>query len=151
MMKKILIIFGLIIVLVLVAFADKNIQENRPATTNEEPEETLLETLVVKHQYKDGKHIFVGEVELPRPCLAYSASIVDTDNEKEKEILLSFSDPEGEPVCDESFRNAPYRVTYIGPEDLTFKAFVGGQEYRLNAFEIPLDQNIDDFEIFMKG
>jgi len=149
-MKKIITIGVLIIVLLLIAFLGGKVQEKVvPKDVVPEEEEMITETLVVKHQYQNGKHVFVGEVELPSTCYSYNAYIKASDDENTK-ILQIDRTTEGE-VCGERFEIATYKVVYEGPEDLRFRAFINDQEYRLNAFDIPLDQNIDDFQIFLKG
>ena len=63
-MKKIITIGVLIIVLLLIAFLGGKVQEKVvPKDVVPEEEEMITETLVVKHQYQNGKHVFVNS-----PC-----------------------------------------------------------------------------------
>jgi hypothetical protein len=151
--KKFTIIVVLIILLGVFAFVDQKIKQNKPAPENNQTEETEDEfqlPLAIKHQYKDGKHVFVGDIELPNPCYNYNAQITDSDNPSVKNIEITY-EPNGEEACTQVITTANYRVAYEGDEDLEFKAFVNGAETPLNIFEIPPQVDIEQFELFIKG
>jgi len=150
MWKRIIIIVALIVLILVVVFVNKSINTTVVDTSLPQTEEnSLLETLVVKHQYKDGEHVFIGDIDLPTPCYSYNAFIQDTEDPNKKILKVETKDS-GE-VCAEVITTATFRVSYKGAEDLTFTAFVNDKEYRLNSFEIPKTVDIDEFEIFIKG
>jgi hypothetical protein len=98
-MKKFAIIIGALLILLLVAafYVIVNKEKIVDDTTNieinneevVEVDESNLRSLVVKHQYKDGKHIFMGDVEVPTPCHSLTASISDTSNPDLKRINIT--------------------------------------------------------------
>lgn len=151
MRKKITAIIVLIILVVIIGYFSKKDSERMEMQMNEQGNESeFSEPLAVKYQYKDGQHVFVGDLELPNPCYSYNAEITDSENSNTKNLMINYS-PTGDEMCTQVITNVTYRASYIGPEDLQFKAFLNGEEKRLNAFEVPLDVNIDDFELFIKG
>lgn len=154
MWKKITTIIILIVVIVVIVvigfFSNKDPKVNESQNNQEEEQSDFLETLTVKYQYKDGVHTFVGNLELPNPCYTYNAEITDTEDPDTKNLMVTYVETEDE-ICAQVITNATYRVSYTGPQDLNFKAFVNGEERRLNPFEIPDDMDIDDFELFIKG
>jgi hypothetical protein len=152
MWKNIIIIVVLILLIAGIVAATKSLKP--PVTNDSNTEETEAteptQTLVVKHQYKDGQHVFIGDIDLPTTCHTYNAVIQDSEYEGIKELRVDYS-PSSEESCKEVITPVTFRVAYEGSEDLTFVSFVNGEEWRLNAFEVAPEIDIDQFEIFIKG
>lgn len=154
MTKKIVIIIVLIVLLGGFAFfVDKRNTENLNRQNLEQTEEESEFTvpLAVKYQYRDGVHTFVGDIELPSNCYNYNAVIEDGEDDSTKNLAIDYERNKDVEVCAQVITTANYRISYEGPEDLKFKAFVNGEARRLNIFEIPEGENIDEFELFIKG
>lgn len=149
MWKKIIIIVVLVLLILVAVFFSRNVQKiEAPVVTDQE--EQITESIDVKHQYKDGSHLFVGSLELPNPCYTYNTVIEDTENPKEKILRIKLEE-KTDKACIQVVTTANFEVSHKGEQDITFKAFVNDQEYRLNLFEIPADVDIKNFEIYMKG
>lgn len=152
MWKRIIIIAVLIGALVTLSLLfDKYTNKvEAPDFTEEEQIDENIIPLTVRHQYKDGAHTFVGDLELPSPCHAYNAFIEDGEKENIKNIIVEITEPKEE-VCAQVITNVTFRVSVEGSEDLQFKAFVNGEARRLNIFDLEPEVDIDQFELFIKG
>jgi hypothetical protein len=158
-MKKFAIIIGALLILLLVAafYVIVNKEKIVDDTTNieinneevVEVDESNLRSLVVKHQYKDGKHIFMGDVEVPTPCHSLTASISDTSNPDLKRINITIGAEEG--MCAQVITTKTFKVEYEGAEELKFEAYIGDERMRLNRFDVAPEVDIDEFELFIKG
>jgi hypothetical protein len=160
-MKKFAIIIGALL-LILLAFAtyvlinkDKISEVPVDEVTNEDQleviDESNLKSLVVKHQYKDGKHIFMGDVETGTPCYDISAIVEDTQASTTKNIKITTTNNQGENDCTQVIDTKTFKVEYEGSVDLKFIATLNGERMRLNRFDLAPEVNIDEFELFIKG
>ena len=105
------------------------------------------ETLNVKYQFKDGKHVYVGSVLLPTPCHILKAEAGTKPGVNE--IIITTTD--SQEVCAQVITERLFRVeTDFKPEDV-FIPTLNGEVVNFNIFEIPADQNINDIQIFIKG
>ena len=138
MTKKIIIIFVLIIVLLgIIYFSNVFINKKDSDAQFEQVNnsEKIIRTLDIKHQYQDGIHIFVGNLELPTSCHSFNVFIEEGEVE-EKNLIIETVAPEKEEFCAQAISNKTYRAVYEGDEDLVFRAFVNGEEFGLNIFEM---------------
>lgn len=137
------VLLAIIIVGVLVIKAQKReVAEN----TNQEQQEYFEKTIDVKHQYKNGKHIFAGTVEVPTPCYQVEATITPGDI---AELNLVTKDTGG--ICAQVITDANFYVEFEGKQDQLFKGRLDGEPVNLNTFEVDADLDINDINIFMKG
>lgn len=143
--KKITIILALLVILVLAVFIDskfgskKQIQEEQPV----QEEEEFATPLVVKHQYKDGKHIFMGDIETPTPCYELETSVDG--------LSVNINSKQTSEVCAEVIDTKTFRVEIEAPENAEFKFYVNGELRRLNSFDLAPNVDIEQFELFIKG
>ncbi len=146
--KKIISIF-IIALLVLAALCFLSLKANKNNLSEVEipqDQEVFERTIDVKHQYKDGKHIFAGTLEVPTPCHFVEATI----NEGEvSELNLEVKDS-GE-ICAQVISQANFYVEHEGPENMLFVGRLNGEMVNLNQFHIDSDIDINDVDIFMKG
>lgn len=103
-------------------------------------------TITTKYQYKDGQHIFVGNLKLPTPCHTYNAEVVQKDGAAEIRVTTE----EGG-VCVQQITERLFKVSFEGEQGDNIFATLNGETVNLNIFEIPEDEDIDDIEIFIKG
>jgi hypothetical protein len=150
--KNLIVSLVVIVVIIIIAslVSRNNNVENPTERDNANIEETEKETLNVKHQYKDGEHVFVGTLQLPTPCHSYNAEVVETENGPE--IKITITEPAQDQVCAQVISEKDFKVTYKSDNpDLEFKYFVNGTEVNFNLFEVSPEENIDTFELFIKG
>lgn len=103
-------------------------------------------TLDVKYQFKDGTHVFMGEVESPTPCHQVSAQIFPGEI---AELNIEIKDSGN--ICAQVVTNIPYKVSFSAPENQKFSAKLNGQPVNLNLFKVDPDLDINSVEIFIKG
>jgi cbb3-type cytochrome oxidase subunit 3 len=120
-------------------------QERDQAITNEIQRPSI--TLNAKHQFKNGRHVFVGSVELPNPCNKITTDVIKESNE----TVISVDYVSNEQICAEVITEKEFRISFEGTADETIIAKLNGELVNLNLFEIPLDKNIDEVEIYNKG
>ena len=122
------------------------IQDERQNAIQQEVQKPT-ETLNVKYQFKDGKHVYVGSVLLPTPCHALKSEVGTKPGVNEIIITTIVS----QEVCAQVMTERLFRVeTNFKPED-EFVPTLNGEAVNFNIFEIPADQNINDIQIPVKG
>ncbi len=110
-----------------------------------------LEIMTVNHQYLDGTHTIVGTLSLPTPCHSYNATtntVGDTT-----EVYLEILEPsnDSDTVCAQVITDVTFRVEFEAPENQKISGFLNGKAVILNLFSIPEGENIDDYEMMIKG
>jgi len=149
----------IIVIIILVALASVAVYSNYKANTVTVPterEDTIKNsierpdtTIDVKHQYKDGTHVYLGTFKTPTPCHSYNAEIISEGTEKI--ISLSYSEPTSDQICAQVITEREFMVSFDGDENESVIARLNGDLVNLNLFEVPNSQNIEDFQIFIKG
>lgn len=127
-----------------------------PPVTNEQtntdiniPEEEM-KIITVKHGYKEGRHIYAGEIIMPTPCDALEWKI-NEDKSTESEKLAEFISVNKSEVCAQIITAARFKIEFESREETKLKATLDGVPVKLNVIEVGPDENLDDFEIFIKG
>jgi hypothetical protein len=137
------VLLALLIVGVLV-IRGKNTQEY--TNTNKISEEMYDRTIDLKHQYKNGKHIFAGTIEVPTPCYQVALNVTPGDIAE-----LNFETKDSGGVCAQVITDASFYVEFEGPENQLFIGKLNGEPINLNQFEIGADMDINTVDIFLKG
>ncbi len=124
--------------------------ESQPQTTTQNvPQDTQLITAL--HQYKNGKHIVAGQVDLPTPCHILSKNVSMTDTTP-KQVTIAFTSTSNDAdVCAQVITPARFKVEFMAPEDAVISATWNGVPVRLNLVPAGPDQNLENFEIYIKG
>lgn len=147
------------VVIILAAMTSVAIYSNYKANNidngNTEREDAIEETYLrpevtinAKHQYKDGVHTYIGTFETPTPCHTYNAEV----NLGENGYVIDIThEPSEDELCAQVLTERMFRVSFEADEETDAIATINGELVNLNVFEVPADQNIDDFEIFTKG
>ena len=123
---------------------------NEPA--EEKPELTVTQKTVVtaKHAYQNGEHIIAGEIPLPTPChILESAGSVSADK-KQVFVALMSSIKTGE-TCAEVITPARFKLNVKADQRAKITATLNGQEVTLNLIEAGPNENLDNFELYIKG
>jgi hypothetical protein len=128
----------------LVSRNDSNIVE-QPAAGSD----YYVSVVQVKHQYKDGEHTYAGAIDLPNACDNLDSDIEKT-GDASATINLSTT-MNTEEMCAQAVTSRNFRVQVDGPMSFTVKGMLNGKPVELNIFEVPANQDIDLFEINIKG
>lgn len=101
-----------------------------------------------RHQYKNGKHIYAGVIDLPTPCHTVSVEAVSTGAGK---YTLKFTTKTTDEVCAQVITPRPFRVEFAAPKNITVGATVNGKNVTLNVLEVREGEDIDRVQFNDKG
>lgn len=123
---------------------------NAPAEKPAQVMVTEKTVVTAKHAYRDGAHIVAGEVPLPTPChILESSATVSGDK---KHILIALlSSTKTEEMCAQVITPSRFKVSARAPKDAQISATLNGQEITLNLIEAGPSENLDNFELYIKG
>ncbi len=153
-MKNTIIGIVSLLILLVVCFYGYEFVFKKPLVESptETQEDLFAPVMDVKMQTKDGMYTFVGEVELPTPCHTIDASI-SPSNSSTYGIMVKTVSPKEGVMCAQVMTTRAFKAStpIVAGEQPTFKLFIDGTEYKMNAFEIPEDANIDTYKLQIKG
>jgi hypothetical protein len=119
---------------------------NQPAQVTITPKTVIT----AKHAYQAGAHIVAGEVPLPTKCDILESSAIASPDKKQVLIQLVSSVKSGE-SCPSDITPARFKVTVKATKDAKLSATLNGQEVTLNLIEAGPNDNLDNFELYIKG
>jgi hypothetical protein len=103
----------------------------------------------VKHQFKNGEHTYVGSLDLPNACYRLDSSITKTNDASA--IINLMTAMNTEEACAQTVTTRTFRLQVDGAMNLSVTGLLNGKAVDLNMFEVPAGQDIDLFEINIKG
>jgi hypothetical protein len=110
----------------------------------------LAMTINTKHQYKNGMHTLVGEMDMPTPCHLLE-SIATKDAVQPNKFAIAFTSTFKGEQCAQVVTPMRFKVSFEGPKDIELSATLDGKKVLFNLFEVKPEENIDTFEIYIKG
>jgi hypothetical protein len=122
-------------------------------TSQDVPEKSFKPDLVtVKHQFKDDTHTFVGSVDMPTPCdLLTTEGVAQVREPRADLITLQFTVVNEADVCAQVITPARFKMTVGAGEDAEFEALWDGAPVQLNVIDVAPGEDIDAFEVYIKG
>jgi len=123
---------------------------NTPA---EEPKDVVITpktVITAKRAYQSGTHTIAGEIPMPTPCHVLAASATST-NDGTKAFIEFTSSMSGAEMCAQVITPARFKVSVKANKDAEISATLNGQEVVLNLIEAGPNENLDDFELYIKG
>ena len=108
------------------------------------------EAITAKHQFKNGMHIIAGEVDLPTPChlLTTTAQIAESYPEQ---VTINFTTKESGEVCAQVITPNRFKIEFTASENAVIKARWNGQPVELNLIPAGANEDLTNFEIYIKG
>lgn len=128
--------------------------DNSQATTTDDMggEENRI---TAQHQYNEdeGTHIVAGEIDLPTPCHLLEHEVEMTGEGDTQEAIIHFESrvEDTDEVCAQVITPQRFKVTFEAPEDVEISATHNGEDTTLNLVPVPEGENLEEFEVFMKG
>lgn len=119
----------------------------QPASTSLLSEKTVV---TAKHAYRNGAHIIAGEIPLPTPCHILESAGTASADKRNVFIELVSSVKTGE-VCAQTITPARFKVSVKANKDASISATLNGKEVTLNLIEAGPNENLDNFELYIKG
>lgn len=124
--------------------------ENIPAEERKDVVVTPKTVVTAKHAYRNGQHIIAGEIPLPTPCHLLESS-VSVSADKQTVILTLVSSVKTGEICAQVITPARFKVTAKADRSATIVATLNGQDVTLNLIEAGPNEDLDDFDLYMKG
>ena len=153
-------IAGLVIVSLQKLTLDSSVPQAETSSTTEwanapaeKPSDILLSTKTIinaKHAYQDGKHIIAGEVPLPTACHILESNATALANKKQVLVTLNSSIKSGE-TCPPQVISARFKLIVEANKDAKIVTTLNGQEVTLNLIEAGPNENLDNFDLYIKG
>ncbi len=126
--------------------ASTTLWENAPAEVVVTPQTVIT----AKHAYQNGTHIVAGEVPLPSPCDILEANAVASSDKKQVLIQFNSAIKTGE-KCSPEVTPARFKVNVKAERSAVLTATLNGNPVTLNLIEAGPNENLDDFELYIKG
>lgn len=151
-----IIIAIIIIILIGVGFYYSSKKRGTQAPTTEEQIQLNeggtgkyeITSINAKHQYKNGKHIYTGVINLPSPCHTVEVKAVPMGGNK---YTLEFTTKTTDEACAQVITQKTWRVEFAAPKNITVDATLDGRNITINVFEVKEGQDIDTVEFNEKG
>jgi len=117
------------------------------------PEEGYIPQIIqAKHQFKEGIHTIAGEVDLPTPCyLLETDSFVEVREPAEDRATVLFTTVNESDICAQVITPVRFKEVFGAGEDAEIVATWNGKPVHLNLIEVSPDEDLDLFELFIKG
>lgn len=119
---------------------------NGQNTVSEEP----IQTITAKHQFKNGKHIIAGEVNLPTPChlLVWNVRV---EKSLPEQVTTAFNSSSQADTCAQVITSARFKIEFNASENAIIRASWNDKPTTLNLVPVSAGENIENFEVFIKG
>lgn len=127
--------------------AENGNNQNNATTTEEE---TTAMLITAKHQFKDGKHIVAGEVNLPTPCHSLTSDIQIAKSNPEQ-VTIKFTSASQAEFCAQVITPERFKIEFEASGNAVIKATWNGADANLNLVPVAPGEDIENFEVFIKG
>jgi hypothetical protein len=118
-------------------------------TVQEEPQH---ETVNAKHQFfaKDKTHIVAGEANSPTACDLLTTNTQTVDGNPQV-VTINFTSKTGGEKCPPQTTSNRFKVEFKADENAVIKATWNGQPVEINLIPADPNENLLNFDIFLKG
>ena len=93
-----------------------------------------------KHQYKNGKHIYAGMINLPSPCHTVDVKAVPAGADK---YTLEFTTKTSDETCAQVITPRTFRIEFTAPKVISVDATLDGKAITFNVIEVAAGEDID--------
>jgi hypothetical protein len=150
--KIIAVVIVLLIILVSFLFLSEKIFNYTVVEQLNSPlqEDPILPITDIKEEYKDSTYTFVGTIDVPTPCHSLESK-VNKISDVIYEIEINTINPSEDIMCAQVITSKQYKVSFEGSENILVYAKINGTIYELSRFVIPEGEDINTFELMIKG
>lgn len=99
-------------------------------------------TVPVAHQYKNGIHTYVGEVESPTPCYVVTGEAIVRESYPEQVDIRIETQNSGE-ICTQVITLKKFRVSFHASDKAVIRAFLNGVPVLFKVEEAPASLNLE--------
>ena len=129
-------IFVLVAVFLFATFYPKS-------AAREEPNVNHITTKIqVIHQFKNGLHTYVGNIETPTPCHSISGEAIVKESYPEQ-VDIRIEIKESEEICAQVVTTKKFKVSFSASDNPVVRAFVNGTPVLLEVTESPATTNLE--------
>ncbi len=121
-----------------------------PPTGDVLAEETETMRIDAKHQFKNGTHIVAGQVNLPTPCYVLDAKASVAESAPEQ-VTIAFTASTSAEQCAQVVTPERFKVQFSASAEAKIKATWNGKPAILNLIPAGADEDLTNFELFIKG
>lgn len=155
--KSMAIIVAIIVIILIGAGFYFSYKKNGVQTTPPEEQIPLkgdssssygITSINARHQYKDGKHIYAGVIDLPTPCHTVKVEAVPSGTGK---YTLKFTTETTDQICAQVITPRPFRIEFTAPKNITVDATLNGKLIILNVLEVKEGEDINKVDFSDKG
>ena len=107
-------------------------------------------TITAKHQYDSGMHIVAGEIEVPTPCHLLETDVIIRESFPEQ-VEVQFTVSTQAEICAQVITPARFKVEFNASENARISGTLNGKPVVLNLISAGSEENLDEFELFIKG
>ncbi len=129
-------------------------RSNTPIVNNTEnttPDPSFpAERITAKHQFTNGTHIVAGEVNLPTPCYILTTDAMIAESYPEQ-VTLRFVAKTNADTCAQVITTERFKINFTASENASIKATWNGKVIPLNLIPAGVNEDLNDFELFIKG
>ena len=125
-------------------------------TENNQTDDTSSMRITAKHQFKpgvsvnSGEHIIAGEIDLPTACYVLGTNAIVAESMPEQVTIAFTATTQGD-VCAQVITTERFKVNFTASKDAVIKATWNGKPAILNLIPAGANEDLDNFEIFIKG
>lgn len=124
-----------------------SMNENGMPTTVTVTPKTVV---TAKHAYRSGAHIIAGEIPLPTPCHLLEATGTASEDKKSVLVEITSGIKTGD-MCAQVITPARFKVSVRASQGATLSATLNGQAVTLNLIEAGADDDLENFDLYIKG
>lgn len=115
------------------------------------PDQTEKVIVTGMHQFSNGRHIIAGEVDLPTPCHLLNHEVIVAESFPEQ-VTINFSTAITDAViCAQVITSSRYKIEFDASENAGIKATWNGVPAQLNLIPVGPGEDLNQFDIFIKG
>lgn len=131
-----------------------NPDQNGTTTTNNQDQTERV--ITAQHQYNasEGVHIVAGTLEVPTPChlLDWDVELSGGENQDQlAKINFEVTKEDEDQMCAQVIEDRRFKATFQAPEDVRIEATYNGNDAQLNLVDVPEGENLEEFEVYIKG
>ncbi len=132
--------FGLIAVLLFIALYLR--YDPRYAVQKDLKSDVITTKISASHQFKNGLHTYVGDIEAPTPCHSIFGEAVVKESYPEQ-VDIRIETKESEEICAQVITAKKFKVSFSASPNPVVRAFVNGIPVLLEVTESPATVNLE--------
>lgn len=140
---------ALVIVAIIYGFVGSFKSSNKDGAKNN-PAQSSERAITVRHQYRNGKHTVIGDIDLPTPCYKLASGYTDSKTNPVSHNINLTTSTSGD-FCAQVITTKPFKVTFAGAKDDKITATLDGKALILNVIHASDSENLEETNPYSKG